>query len=325
MLKEYFREKIKTIAYFVLLGFLYMLFAVLFHEPLVAVIYPFIIAMVVGLIFLLADYTHTRNSYKLLREMSEAESIVEEELPSDGVIAGKYRELIEQINQKCLDREAMADKKIREAIDYYTLWAHQVKTPISAMRLTLAEEDSDMSRRLSGDLLRVEQYVDMVLNYIRLDSDSTDYVIKESRLDDIIRPVIKKYAGEFISRRLSLEYKETDDCVLTDEKWLSFVLEQIISNALKYTRSGCIKIYKTGDELIVEDTGIGIAASDVPRVFEKGYTGNIGREDKRASGIGLFLSKQIMERLGHGIRIESEQDKGTRVYLNLKRSKLWVE
>ena len=325
MLKEYFREKIKTIAYFVLLGFLYMLFAVLFHEPLVAVIYPFIIAMVVGLIFLLADYTHTRNSYKLLREMSEAENIVEEELPSDGVISGKYRELIEQINQKCLDREAMADKKIREAIDYYTLWAHQVKTPISAMRLTLAEEDSDMSRRLSGDLLRVEQYVDMVLNYIRLDSDSTDYVIKESRLDDIIRPVIKKYAGEFISRRLSLEYKETDDCVLTDEKWLSFVLEQIISNALKYTRSGCIKIYKTGDELIVEDTGIGIAASDVPRVFEKGYTGNIGREDKRASGIGLFLSKQIMERLGHGIRIESEQDKGTRVYLNLKRSKLWVE
>lgn len=325
MLKEYFREKIKTIAYFVLLGFLYMLFAVLFHEPLVAVIYPFIIAMVVGLIFLLADYTHTRNSYKLLREMSEAENIVEEELPSDGVIAGKYRELIEQINQKCLDREAMADKKIREAIDYYTLWAHQVKTPISAMRLTLAEEDSDMSRRLSGDLLRVEQYVDMVLNYIRLDSDSTDYVIKESRLDDIIRPVIKKYAGEFISRRLSLEYKETDDCVLTDEKWLSFVLEQIISNALKYTRSGCIKIYKTGDELIVEDMGIGIAASDVPRVFEKGYTGNIGREDKRASGIGLFLSKQIMERLGHGIRIESEQDKGTRVYLNLNRSKLWVE
>lgn len=325
MLKIYMKQKQNTILYFVVMAAIYVLFAALFHEPIVAAIYPLIIAFIAGMVFFFYDYKKTKEKLNLINGLFEIGDISCEELPSDSAVANKYRELVENIYEKSVKRESFANKKMNDAIEYYTLWAHQIKTPIASMRLTISSEDSELARKISSDLLKIEQYVDMVLNYMRLDSTSTDYVIKEVKLDDIIRPVIKKYAGEFILRKLSIDYDEPDDMVLTDEKWLSFVLEQLISNALKYTRTGSIKIYKHDDKLVIEDTGMGIAASDLPRVFEKGYTGNIGREDKRASGIGLFLVKQVMDRLGHRIHIESEIDKGTRVYLDLNKSNLWVE
>ena len=194
------------------------------------------------------------------------------------------------------------------------------------MRLRLQEEDSALARTLLSDLGRIERYVSMVLTYLHLEGSSTDYVIRETDMDGILRPVFKEFAGEFISRRLKLEYTPVDLRVLTDEKWLSFVIEQLLSNALKYTPSGSVSVYLEGSSVLcIRDTGIGIAPEDLPRVFERGYTGLAGRADKRASGIGLNLCKRICDSLGHGLSIESVPDQGTVVRIDLSTQRMTIE
>lgn len=175
------------------------------------------------------------------------------------------------------------------------------------------------------ELMRIEQYVEMVLCFLRLDSDSTDYVLKEYRLDDIIRPAIRKLAPQFIMKKLSLVYDTIDRQVLTDEKWLGFVVEQVLTNAVKYTSSGSVKISCEDNKLIIKDTGIGIAPEDLPRIFDKGYTGFNGRMDRKASGIGLYLCRRICSNLGHNITAASVPGQGTEIVIELERNKLEVE
>lgn len=209
--------------------------------------------------------------------------------------------------------------------EYYTLWAHQIKTPISAMRLLLQEEAPD-PRALSEELFRIEQYVEMALCYLRLDGGVSDYVLRATDLDEVIRQALRKYAPQFIRRKIKLIYEPVRALALTDEKWLSFVLEQVLSNAIKYTPGGQIAIrLEKPLTLVVSDTGIGIAPEDLPRVFEKGYTGLNGRCDKRATGIGLYLCRRIMVQLGHGIAIDSRPGEGTSVRLDLSTRPLEVE
>lgn len=206
-----------------------------------------------------------------------------------------------------------------DVTDYFTLWAHQIKTPIAAMRLLLQQELSEpeeyygQRREAEAELFKIEQYVEMVLQYLRLNSSINDFVLKEYSLDSMVRQAVHKYAPMFIRKGLALQYEPFGGKAVTDEKWMVFVLEQILSNAIKYTSSGKVSIYLENGCLVVEDTGIGILAEDLPRVFDKGYTGYNGRSDKKASGIGLYLVKEILGRLGHKIMLDSEPGKGTRV------------
>lgn len=175
-------------------------------------------------------------------------------------------------------------------------------------------------RQFQEEQIKMEQYVQMALQYLRMEKMTSDLVFARYDLDALIRQAVRKYAPLFIRRKIILSYEPVHCEVLTDEKWLVFVLEQILSNALKYTKSGSIHIYLSPDApktLVIEDTGIGIAPEDLPRIFEKGYTGCNGRADKRSTGIGLYLCRQIMEKLSHTIRIESEMGAGTKVYLGL--------
>ncbi len=145
----------------------------------------------------------------------------------------------------------------------------------------------------------------MVLGYLRTEDMASDIRFEEMDMDSLIREQIHKFARIFIGKKLSLEYQEVSETVLTDEKWLGFVLGQILSNALKYTKKGKISIYMSISRphtLVIEDTGIGIRAEDLPRVFEKGFTGYNGREENRSTGIGLYLCGKIMKRLDHGIQ-----------------------
>ena len=198
--------------------------------------------------------------------------------------------------------------------------------PYGHIRLTLQNEDSPLSRKLTNDLYRIEQYVEMVMTFLRLNSNSTDYVFKEYDLDTIVRSAVKKFSSEFIDRKLRLIYEPLNTSVITDEKWLSFVIEQILSNALKYTPTGSIKISLVKEKTLrIEDTGIGIAPSDLPRIFDNGYTGFNGRTDKRASGIGLYLCKRICNNLGHGITANSKVDVGTIIDIDLSQFKIETE
>ena len=213
--------------------------------------------------------------------------------------------------------------RLQDMTDYYTLWAHQIKTPIAAMHLLLQEAPRP---ELEGELLKIEQYVEMVLGYLRLGSETTDYVFRKYDLDALLRQSLRKYARLFILKKISLDFQETGRTVLTDEKWLAFVLEQLLSNAVKYTpEGGRVRIYGDGETLVIADSGIGIQPEDLPRVFEKGFTGFNGREDKKSTGIGLYLCHQVLDRLNHGISISSRPGQGTLVRLDLSRTKRGVE
>ena len=207
-------------------------------------------------------------------------------------------------------------------LDYYTLWAHQIKTPIASMRLSLQQEDTPKARQLLQELSRAEQYVGMVMVYLRLTGGS-DLVLREYELDAIVRRAVRRFAGEFIGRKLKLCYEPLNASCVTYEKWLLFVVEQVLSNALKYTREGSITITMEHPKtLVIRDTGIGIAPEDLPRIFEKGYTGYNGRGDQKASGLGLYLCRTICKRLGHTITASSVPDHGTAIRIALEQRQI---
>lgn len=246
-----------------------------------------------------------------------------------------YQNIIKNLKEQ--NGELKSQERIfkQEMSDYYSMWVHQIKTPIAAMHVLqqiLEEEYPEQKyiKEIKLELFKIEQYVEMVLTYLRMGEMSGDLKFEKYSLDAIVRQVIRKYSQMFILRKIHLQYAKTSQCIVTDEKWLQFVLEQVLSNALKYTKDGgMIFIYTEEKEnkkcLVIEDSGIGIWAEDLPRVFEKGFTGYNGRADKKSTGIGLYMCKKIMERLNHQIWIESEVDKGTKVYLDLAREEWTIE
>ena len=326
-LKLYLRQYIRPLLLFFLCGALLLFFFHLYGLPLQAVAYPLALCFLLILLFAIPDLVR---QYRLHRQLCAVVRISEELLlllpaPS-GVEAADLRQLLQRQLQTEHDERTALENRYQTRMEYYTLWAHQIKTPIASMRLQLQNEDSPFARRLTAELFRIEQYVEMAMAFLRLDSDATDYVIREQPLDPILRGAIRKFAGEFIDRRLKLQYEPVSVSVLTDEKWLSFVIEQLLSNALKYTPSGSVSLYmETPLTLCIRDTGIGIAAEDLPRIFEPGFTGDNGRLDKRASGIGLYLCRRVCERLGHRIQVESAPGQGTCVRLDLTHYELEAE
>ena len=231
-----------------------------------------------------------------------------------------YHMMIGKLDRKLDELTAAVDSDRQEMLDYYTGWVHQIKTPISVMRLDLMSNDTKENRELLSELFRIERYVDMVLQYIRLGSPTNDLLIKNEKLDDIIRECIRKYASQFIASKVRVIYDGTDKEVVTDRKWLSVIIEQILSNAVKYAPEGTVEITVTDDlKLIIKDNGIGISKEDLPRIFEKGYTGNNGRLGKNSSGLGLYLTKKAADKIQVPVTVESELTKGTSFILDLKR------
>ena len=326
-LADYLKSRMKII---ILVAGLLLVFSsayFLFDMPLITVLYPLILSAFILIVVGTVDYILVR---KIHMQLSFQESLPEELTDffpeSASLIEQDYQLIIEKLKEEERVSRNQVISDYNNMVEYYTIWAHQIKTPIASMRLTLQSDDSELSRKIQADLVRVEEYVEMVLTFLRLDSDSTDYLIKEVELDEMIRPAIRKFKSDFIQKKLSVNYEPLEAKVLTDEKWLSFVIEQIISNAVKYTTTGGISISLSEDKVLcVEDTGIGINPEDLPRIFENGYTGFNGREQKEASGIGLYLCRRICENLGHKIWAESTPGEGTKMYLDLSTASLGVE
>ena len=289
---RYFRAYTKQIVVYFLFCAIFLLTFALYDLPLAAVLYPAAICTVLGLAILILNFISFAARHKELLALYSEVTVTVKRLPhAKSLLEEDYQQIILSLFQEKVDLENRMQSRYTDLIEYYTVWAHQIKTPIASMRLSLQEEDSPLSRELTEELQSIEQYVDMVLCYLRLDSSSTDYLIRKYDLDAILRQAVRKFASQFIRRRIKLVYEPTGFSVLTDEKWLLFVLEQLLSNAIKYTKSGGT-VSITMDEpgiLCISDTGIGIAPEDLPRIFDKGYTGYNGRGDKKASGIGLYL------------------------------------
>lgn len=326
MFGKYLLAHKKNIIVWLIICSVFALVFSLYDLPTAPVLYGSILSGFAGLVFTAVDFILYRRRCIVLQKLEKEITVSVENLPQPrNTVEEEYTKLINILYDSLKAAENEATEKLSDMTDYYTMWVHQIKTPIAAMGLILQSGDSPEYSELSENLQRIEQYAEMVLCYLRLDSDSSDLVIREYDLDDIVRQAVRKFSSQFIRRKLKLSYEPLNQKVLTDEKWLLFVIEQVISNAVKYTSSGMVQIYYEEPlTLCIKDTGIGIAAEDLPRIFEKGYTGCNGRLDKKASGIGLYLCKRICGRLGHKISAESS-DNGTVIRIFLESRRLGIE
>ena len=301
------------------------------------VVYAAVLDAMIIIITVLAGFLGYSSKVKALSNALERPVEEQAQLPeATDDVEILYHRLLE--NQSIARSESESSAAIRQSQmrDYYSMWVHQIKTPISAMKLLLEAEreelgqlicDDEQSQCLLSDnmdsfedeLFRIEEYVSMALQYQRVSSTENDFVLEKVSVDGVIRDTIKKYAKIMIRRHIGMNYSGTVQEVYTDGKWLAFILEQLLSNAIKYTPQGFVKIETAKKAnlffITIKDTGIGIKAEDLPRVFEKGYTGYNGHADKKATGIGFYLCRQMADKLGHTIRIESEIGKGTKVWI----------
>ena len=308
--------------------FLYLIFIIftifmleICHVVVDLVVYMLICYLVIILIFFIIDYKRFYNNYKILSNLKlnirfdnqlPAPIYLNEDIYQNNLIK-LQKEYINTINDYNLKQQNM--------LSYYTRWVHQIKTPIAGLKLLIQNHYPDSKMLL--ELVKIEQYVEMVLQYIRLDNLNHDLSFKEVSLDQLLLESIKKYSLFFIEKDLKIDYQINDYKILTDPKWSAFVIEQVLSNALKYTKTGSITFYNDKDKLFIKDSGIGINSHDLPRVFEQGYTG--GRNDKKATGLGLYLSKNIFDKLGHSISITSTIDVGTTVCLDFHKNITFIE
>lgn len=286
-----------------------------------SILYAVVLVSFVGLIVAGIDFVSFYNTVQCLcRDMvPQSRNPLEEQ----------YIRRIEKLEKEKFLINGESEMRKREMVDFYTMWVHQIKTPIAAMNLILQDEDMASVKQhdeLEGELFKIEQYVEMVLSYLRLKSDTTDYVIKKYQLDEIVKTVVRKYAKQFIRKKIRVELNNLEKEIITDEKWLSFALEQLLSNALKYTNKGTISIYVNEDgELVIEDTGIGIEEFDLPRIFERGFTGYNGRSNSKSTGLGLYLCRTVLKNIGAGIRAESVRGKGTKMIIDIKSVEMIIE
>jgi len=299
----------------------------LYNLEIEAVLYASVLCILAGLLFFLFHFWIYFQKHRELNRLLINIDLMGEQLPKPrGIVEMDYQEMVSalrELNNSC--RTGMQIWR-SDSIEYYMTWAHQIKTPISVMRVILQSEDTPEHEELLFELFRIEQYVEMVLSYFRLDSTANDFVIQEYDLNDIIKQVIRKHAPQFIRKQIRLVYNGTGVNVLTDEKWLCFIIEQILSNAIKYTTGGVVTISVDKNKILsVTDTGIGIAPEDIPRIFERGFTGYNGRADKKSTGLGLYLCKRAADKLSHTISVQSEAGKGTTVFIDLRTVELEIE
>ena len=321
LLLRYLKDQMPLITVGILCNIIIISVLLLFEIPLDIILYPLAICDVLVISYGLIRFFQMKTRFTSLTAITHPEVTDISRYPA--MITCMEQEefrIIASLTDQIRTLQDSNEKAVRDMIDYYTVWVHQIKTPIAAMKLHLQNEDTRFSRSLQTDLFHIEQYVEMVLAYLRLSSSQTDYRFAQYDIDEILRKVIRKSADEFIERKLTLHYDPVGIKAITDAKWLGFVFEQVLSNALKYTPSGSISIYASdADTICIKDTGIGILEEDLPRIFENGFTGYNGRLSPQASGLGLSLCQKICHNLNHEIHASSTVGEGTIISISLRQ------
>ncbi|MGL4336012.1 MAG: sensor histidine kinase [Turicibacter sp.] len=321
ILRGYIKGQAKTLGLFSMILIIFVCVFALYGIKVEPILYATLLSVWMGLIVLVYDFIRYKRKYQELSILKKQIQINLTDMPlASDLIEKEYQTILLSLMEHTQNLTSNIDSKQTDMMDYFTLWAHQIKTPIAAIRLLVQSHPGENDKELLGELFKIEQYVEMVLGYLRIENVSSDLAFHYCDLAGLVKQAIRKYSSQFIRKNIKLEFKEMDILVLTDEKWLVFVIEQLLSNAIKYSSSGTISIYMNPSkaaELVIEDTGIGIAQEDLPRIFEKGFTGYNGRMDKKATGIGLYLCQKVLRKLSHTIFITSQVGVGTTVKIDL--------
>lgn len=321
----YIKENIWMSLFYLLWCGVFSLLLFLTHGDLQTILYGIVLTTSAFLLYVCIDgYYFISNSLRW-EKIIQIGVFSKELLPkAQSHMQNYYQEVLYKLIEKEQELITKWDQKSTDIEDYYTLWTHQIKTPIAALHLlqqTMADknnmdiENYELIKKAQQELFKIERYVELMIQFNQFENASLDFNFQEISLDDLIRQILKKYAVLFVHSNITLNYVPLSKQVLSDNKWLSFVVEQLISNALKYTQAGQIAIlWETNNQcLSITDTGVGICQEDIPRVFEKGFTGFNGQLDKKSTGFGLYMSKKIVEKLGHSVKIQSKVGEGTTV------------
>ena len=322
---QYLKDKYKVMIVFCGLiicnFFMYFLYDVRM-EP---ILYTTFLLVLFVLPFALWNLHRTYQKCGRLKNIEQAKVPVTPDLPTaDTLMEENYQRVIKEILQ-AWQNERVTQRKINaERDDYYTLWTHQIKTPVYSMDLMLQTGDTTPSK-WKTELLQISRYVDMALKYLQLDNQYSDLCLEQVELLPLAQEAIRKHSVILIAKRINIDLHDLNSTILTDRKWLLFILEQLVSNAAKYTEQGSIAIYQpTPLQICVSDTGIGIAAEDLPRLFEKGYTGFNGRIHQKSTGCGLYMCKKVSALLGCTFSILSQVNIGTTVTVNFPQGNFSV-
>ena len=296
------------------------------HFNLAAVIYLTILQGVTLMTYLTVSYFKKQKWLHAINNQENRNDFLS--APFNQAISEEQKMVQAYINQLITDQRESLEEVIQsqqDQKDFIDSWVHEIKVPLASVKLLNETIEDDIQERqfyqLENDLQKIESYVDQVLYYSRLDTFSRDYLIQEISLKSVISPVIQQNANYFIQHSLHYAIEGADYDVLTDQKWLSFILNQVISNAIKYTAdNGSINLSLSKNErgvwLEISDTGIGIPLADQRRIFDKGFTGQTGRnQTHHSTGLGLYLAKSLAEKLGHHIYVASTEGEGTTISL----------
>lgn len=284
-------------------------------------LYCFGLSAFAGLLLLVGDLFRYRRLIKRLRAVKEQLETLHAALPeAENGLQQELWGIVEKLQLIAQRERSSISDSLHSQVEYYTTWLHQIKTPISCIRLA-AENGltAESTGIILGELVAIERYVDMALQNTKLQDLESDLVLSCHSVDTMLLETVKKYSTVFIQKRLTVDFSKTFLTVITDSKWFSFIIEQLLSNSAKYTPSGGVKIYADGATLYIEDSGIGIRSDDCSRIFEWGYTGYNGRTDRRASGLGLYMSRKIAERLNITLLCDPSFKGGSRFTLDLSR------
>ncbi|NMD37454.1 MAG: HAMP domain-containing histidine kinase [Christensenellaceae bacterium] len=301
--------------YFALLLFAFIFY--LYGISWAQISYPLFICFLGLSLYFVLDFYFFNKKLKELNAMISEKNFDVKYIQANSPIEQKYIELINNMSSSHSNDINQLKQKNDANIDYLLLWSHQIKTPLSA--LNLMSQKLPNSSEYMEQLFYVDAYIDMMLQFLKLENINEDYRFEKFNIGDVIREVIRFFRPVFINSKTTVQLDNIDITVLSDKKLLSFVIKQIVSNAIKYSPKGIIKIYmESPNTLAVEDNGIGINAEDIPMLFKKGFTGYNGRQHQKSSGIGLFLSYEILSKINHNINISSKPGMGTvvKIFIN---------
>lgn len=297
---------------------LLFIFSYLFEDERTVLQYVMILLLLTSLIGLILDFVKQYQNFRHAVLYGESDAYT----PLEALLTSRIRTLEKDKKELKIQHQ----EKQSDLLDYYTLWVHQIKTPIAASKLLVQDlQEQTLKNQLEQELFKIDSYTNLVLQYLRLESFHDDLVVEKENIEDLVKEVVKKYALFFIQQGLSLNLHDLNHTVITDKKWFLVILEQVLSNSLKYTKQGSIEIFFQEDTLYMKDTGLGIQNSDLLRVFERGFSGYNGRLTHQSSGLGLYLSKKIADKLGHKLHLHSVVGEGTTVMITFKEKKLLFE
>ena len=302
-----------------------MIFALVFNWGSTgAFYYLFLLGLFLCFILFILLWHDWRKYKSMVKALNQQTRVLEEDYsPVIHLLFEKNQDLTQEMQQ--LKTKMQQSRK--EDIDYYTLWAHQIKTSIASSQLLIRSLPQTAEKSmLEQELVRITAYTELALHYVRMETFHRDLDLQKVKLDDILHPVIKKYATFFIHKKLKLQYIPIDEVVVTDKKWLGVIVEQVLSNAVKYTPDeGRIEITFDKDILTIKDTGIGIASHDQTRIFERGFSGFNGRVNHQSTGLGLYLSSEIAKKLGVTLSVDSTVGEGTAIHIQIPKEGLQVK